>query len=234
MLWNDDVLFIHVPKTGGMATTKYLLGVLPSPMFLSVPVGHAEERPGLTIVEGKRHERLDEAAELLSRHGRTLASFKIIRAGIRNPYDLEISRFGYLQKGHPWDRGVAQDLAMAGDFEAFARHASFNGKVYPALEEYYEIGGTTPGNLRLIRQEHMEEDLTSALAEAGIRVSGPLPVTNASQHGAREEYITAVAERAIYDRFRWFFDREYYERIEAPLRRRGLWRRWVRSYLRNG
>lgn len=233
MLWNDDVLFIHVPKTGGMATTNYLLGVLEPPFFLSLPEGHSGERPGVTLVEGIRHERLDEAVELLARHGRTLESFKVILAGIRNPYDLEISRFGYLRKGHPWDNGMAQDLAMAGDFETFARHATFNGKTYPALEEYYETGGRRPGNLRLIRQEHIEEDLGAALAEVGIRVSGPVPVANASEHGSREDYITALAERAIYDRFRWFFDHGYYERIEAPRPRETLWRRWMRSYLGN-
>jgi hypothetical protein len=29
MLFNDNLVFIHVPKTGGMAVTKYLIEVLP-------------------------------------------------------------------------------------------------------------------------------------------------------------------------------------------------------------
>ncbi|MBO6634002.1 hypothetical protein [Parvibaculum sp.] len=234
MLWNDDLLFIHVPKTGGMATTKYLLDILEPPIFISVPEGHAEERPGLTIIDGKRHERLDEAATLLAQHGRTLASFKIILAGIRNPYDLEISRFGYLQKGHPWDKGKAQDLALAGDFDTFVCEAAFHGKTYPALEEYYEIGGRIPENLRLIRQEHIDGDMKSALAEVGIRFTERLPVTNVSEHGTREDYLTAVAERAIYDRFRWFFDHGYYERAAPARPREGFFKRLVRSYRRNG
>jgi hypothetical protein len=233
MLWNDDVLFVHVPKTGGMATTKYLIDILKPPLFISVPKGHGEEHPGLTIIEGKRHERLNESAELLARQGRTLASFKIILAGMRNPYDLEISRFGYLRKGHSFDKGPTQELAMAGDFEIFVCESAFHGKASPALEEYYEIGGQMPKNLRLIRQEHIDEDMKSALAEAGIRLTKKLPVMNVSEHGTREDYLTPDAERAIYDRFQWFFDHGYYEREIPAGRRSGFFRRLARSYRRN-
>ncbi len=123
---------------------------------------------------------------------------------------------------------------MAGDFETFVREAAFHGKAYPALEEYYEIAGRIPENLRLIRQEYIDGDMKSALAEVGIRLTKKLPVTNVSQHGTREEYLTPVAERAIYERFHWFFDRGYYERIVPARARDGFLKRLFRSYRRNG
>ena len=37
MIFSKDVLFIHVPKTGGMSTSGYLLDMLPRPVYLTHP-----------------------------------------------------------------------------------------------------------------------------------------------------------------------------------------------------
>src|SRR5262245_20901599 len=104
MLFNDDLLFVHVPKTGGMAITKYLIEVLPRPVWYLYPNFRADlEQKGINQVRGIRHENLAESREVLRGHGRDLAGFKCILAVLRNPYALEVSRFAYLRKGHSWD-----------------------------------------------------------------------------------------------------------------------------------
>ena len=61
MLFNKDLLFLHVPKTGG-TTTQYLLDALPPPVCYAHPFpGDEPVPPGVVQVAGTRHESLAEA-----------------------------------------------------------------------------------------------------------------------------------------------------------------------------
>ena len=118
MLFNDDLLFIHVPKTGGMAVTKYLLEVLPPPVRYRYPNFRQDyDHNGIIQFKGIRHETMSDARDFLRTQGLDMTGFKCIIAVLRNPYAIEVSRFAYLRKGHAWDCGRNQDLALAGDFE---------------------------------------------------------------------------------------------------------------------
>lgn len=128
MVFNDDLLFIHVPKTGGMAVTKYLLEVLPPKVRYTYPNFREDyERKGIIQFPGIRHETMAEARHFLRTQGLDVAGFKCIIAILRSPYAMEVSRFAYLRKGHAWDRGRNQDLALAGNFEQFAVHSGNHG-----------------------------------------------------------------------------------------------------------
>src|ERR1700731_3316960 len=149
MLFNDKVLFLHVPKAAGTSVTSFLIRNLaglvtitePSnPAWISdqAPTGARLKlalrrmrhelsillRPRLRRIAGTRHENLGEASEALARLGRKLEEFEVILAVIRNPYDMEVSRFHFLRRGHLGIPGFAQNdperLALAGDFAAFA------------------------------------------------------------------------------------------------------------------
>jgi hypothetical protein len=242
MIFGADLLFVHVPKTGGMSTSGYLLDVLPKPVYLSHPAEVWNEtlpERGVVQIVGKRHETLAEAGDVVARHGFAIDRFPLILATIRNPYDLEVSRYCYLRVGYDWERGPEQDLALASTFEEFAvkneergggwvtsavttRHpgtpaAGVASRPYPnEMKDFYTLGGRIPENLRLIRFERLVDDLTEALRSVGVDGRGAVfPWVNRSRREEFRAYYTPRAEEAVYRRYRWVFDRGFYPRLGA-------------------
>lgn len=214
MILNRDVLFIHVPKTGGMSVTTKLLEILPKPIYYAVPKGHEGkiEDPNIIVSIGDRHGNLQDAKEWVESLGMSLDSFKKILVAIRNPYDMEVSRYFYLQLGHPWDKGQAQTIALEGDFEKFAVESLYFGRKQSEVYKYFVIDKKKPSNLSVLRFENLQQDFKNALFEIGIEFDVPLPIVNKTKHGHYKEYLTPKAEKAIYQRYKWVFDNGFYER----------------------
>jgi hypothetical protein len=97
MVFNRDVLFLHVPKTGGVSVTNYLLQVLPTPVYYVTkgPIGPADAREGVSFIPGEAHQTLVTARNFLPEHGFELEQFPRILATLRNPYDLTVSYYTY-------------------------------------------------------------------------------------------------------------------------------------------
>jgi hypothetical protein len=97
MVFNRDVLFLHVPKTGGVSVTNYLLQVLLAPVYYVTkgPIGQAAAREGVSFIGGEAHQTLATARRFLRGHGFELEQFPRIFATIRNPYDLAVSYYTY-------------------------------------------------------------------------------------------------------------------------------------------
>jgi hypothetical protein len=97
MVFNRDVLFLHVPKTGGVSVTNYLLQVLPVPVYYVTkgPVKQAADREGVSFIAGEAHQTLATARKFLPGHGFELEQFPRILATLRNPYDLTVSYYTY-------------------------------------------------------------------------------------------------------------------------------------------
>jgi hypothetical protein len=215
MLFDDRLLFLHTPKTGGMSITKFLIDNAPNRFTLSAPA-HAKPVPGVTLIPGRRHERLHQAAERLAELGRGLKDFEAIMVVMRNPYETEVSHYHYERLGHPWDKGLAQDLAVAGDFRAFAREAPFYGRLPARIEDWYEIDGKAPANLRILRFENLKEELYGLVAKF-YPISRELQTKNRTRHGSFRNYLDPESEQAIYRKFQWLFDRGFYNREESWL-----------------
>ncbi len=214
MLFNRKILFLHVPKTGGMAITKYLLDILERPIYYTHPDhDFALEASGVIQIQGIRHENLEDAQCILRERSFELEQFAAILAVIRNPYDLEVSRFAYLQNNHPWDRGRNQDLALSGDFEYFAKSSTDHGGSQRSIKTYFELDGVAPQNLRILRTEQLESDLKSALFQVGVTSERPLLLDNQSIHDSPEKYYTLQAEEAVYQRYSWLFEQGFYKRM---------------------
>ncbi len=216
MIFTKDLLFLHVPKTGGMSASTYLLEILPPPVYYTRPeLDEAfARRQGIVQMLGGRHESLPEAADLLPRYGFSLSDFKLILAVLRNPYDLEVSRYHYLRAGHPWDYGPNQRLALTRDFTAFAVNSSVGDRNAPrALEHYFHSHGEIPSNLKIARFESLETDVKDALASIGIESDAEFPWKNRSRHDEYLSYYTKEAEEAIYQKYKWVFDAGFYERL---------------------
>ena len=64
----------------------------------------------VTVMDGPRHERLAGVRDALTGLGRRLGDFKAILAAIRNPYDMEVSRYHFLRLGYQGIPGLARGL----------------------------------------------------------------------------------------------------------------------------
>lgn len=215
MLFNQDLLFLHVPKTGGMAVTKKLLDILPKPIYYALPDGandKAHNPPEIIAIAGKRHGNLKQAQDWVAEYGKTLASFKKIVATIRNPYAMEVSRYFYLRLGHPWDKGKAQQMALENDFATFAIKSPYFGRKLSRVEDYFLVDGTMPENMMVIKQEQLNSDLTKVLAQLELTLETPITKINGTKHADYRQYITAESEAAIYQRYQWLFDAGFYQR----------------------
>jgi len=131
---------------------------------------------------------------------------------MRNPYDLEVSRYHYLRKGHKIDRGVAQDLATAGDFKQYLAAAPFFGSMPPRLDRYFRIGDYLPRNLKVLRFERLATDIDTSMGPYLRADRTALPHMNKSHHDDFWTYYDEEAEELCYQRHNWFFDMSFYER----------------------
>lgn len=211
MLFNDRVLFIHVPKTAGISVTKFLIDNIPGQFTITLPRGHRSPSPRALAIEGRRHEKLSEAARALEKRGRALSDFEAIIAVMRNPYDLEVSYYHYKRLGHKYDAGLAQRLAMEGNFLEFARNAPYYGCLPSRIQDWYQIDGKIPDQLTLVRYESLREDLFRVVSRI-CTIKQDLEKENATTHEPYERYLTAEVEKAIYKKYRWLFDQKYYAR----------------------
>jgi hypothetical protein len=80
--YNDDVLFIHIPKCGGWAVKKYMQEHLPNVLMpdnpeAKLPIGHV---------------RLQDIERFT---GRAPSTWKRIIAVVRNPYEQQLSQFTF-------------------------------------------------------------------------------------------------------------------------------------------
>ena len=102
MIFNEDLIFIHIGKTGGLSCARYLLFNLQRPVYNCHFHARVETlRLGLLGVESlqsvNRHCSLEEALELVaSVDGRQLHDFQKVVAVIRHPYTLEMSFYRHL------------------------------------------------------------------------------------------------------------------------------------------
>lgn len=78
-VYNQDVLYIHVPKTGGWSVKNYMREVLPDVLM--------PDNPESRLPIG--HVRL---ADIERFTGRSPDSFRLILAVIRNPYEQQLSQ----------------------------------------------------------------------------------------------------------------------------------------------
>jgi tetratricopeptide (TPR) repeat protein len=214
MIFSDRLLFLHVPKTGGSSVVRYLLEVLPKPAYYSLPADHgATLPPGVTRFEGIAHETLADARVVLEGRGRRLEGVPVVIACVRNPYELEVSRYSFLRRDlNSYNHGPQQAVALLSDFELFAICSRPHGQ--RPLETYFVLDGVVPPNLHVVRLENVDQELRECLAAAGVDASETrVPHHNRSEHAHFRQYYTGAAEQAVYEKYKWVFDAGLYPRL---------------------
>lgn len=236
--YNDDVLFVHIPKTAGTAVKGYmdahLRGVKwPRPRDeesireARLPIGHVPLRdiPGFT--------------------GRPLDSWDRIVAVIRNPYEQQVSQWWFWHtryaegdnhphsvhaarhpRIHSWLRDPECDFHIWYE-QRFHPDSQLVKKPPTAVTGYEGWGGyywywlsvndALPHNLTILKQEELSHTLPLTLAPYMDGPPPEMPVANKGA-GIDWQYVYAAggielgnqSMEIVTGKFRWCFENGYY------------------------
>lgn len=201
--YNDSVLFVHIPKTGGTAIKTHLWEHAPA---------MRGQRPGSDPREAARrpdevnpfpigHIRLRDALRL---SGKKAEDFQHIVAVVRNPYVQQVSQWlfwkarweqggrhphditaGRYTTIHPWLEDANCDFHRWYLARVMQQPADMAGpwNGYKDFPGYYvwwlmDDTGRVPPNIYLLRQEHLADDYAALWAKLEYPEAPPLPVVN--------------------------------------------------------
>lgn len=222
MVFNEDLIFIHIGKTGGMSCARYLMENLRRPIYnchrtaenqlQSPKLKHAIPLQGIG-----RHCTLIEALAFIQNfNGKTLFDFQKVIAVIRNPYTLEYSYYRHMQKPEILEQNgnspYFYELATS-DFQTFIEKSDHHRKNHPQ-EKFFLVDGKIPEVVELIRFEELAAAFS--MAAAPYLKNGEIsPIRWA--HRTRylsviEEHLSPEVKELIYQKHKYMFDSGLYDK----------------------
>ncbi|NPD47856.1 hypothetical protein [Lentimicrobium sp. S6] len=216
MVYNNEVLFIHLGKTGGMSVTNYLCNVLKPPVIhvISEEVTESTKQAGYEIHHSwKRHANLVEASSYFKKIGIKLSDFKLIICVVRNPIDLDFSYYKHLRTKRYREALFANDNNLLlykvskADYKTFALHhfTHYHGK----LKDFFEIDGIIPDNLRVVKFENLVNVIPELVKPFSVK-EFPFPHSNKSTEEKKQKTELNAAEfNSIYKKYDYLFDKFY-------------------------
>ncbi len=222
MVFNHEVLFIHLGKTGGMSVTNYLCNVLKPPVIHVVKKDEFEntKQSGHEVIyPWKRHANLVEADKFLKDFGIQLSDFKLIFCVVRNPLELDYSYYKHLRSeryvktlsANPANKRLL--AAANAEYEAFAlqNFTHFKGK----LKDFFEIDGAVPDNMKIVRFEELAVAVPELISTFAIKQL-PFPYLNKSDKvKSQRPELGATAFDSVCKKYNWIFE-NYYPSLQAP------------------
>jgi hypothetical protein len=237
--YNDDVLFIHIPKTGGWSVKQYMAKVLPDVLWPDPERPETLEASKLPI----GHVRL---ADIERFTGRPLDSWKLVLAVLRDPYEQQLSQWSFWRDRYArGDRHIHDVVAAAYptltawledprcDFDVwYMQHVGYpdvlaqrtmKWQESPEGQNRYsgfggcywfwlEVDGKIPDNVTTIDVSEIGQQVPRLLKPFA---SGEAAVEklNTSPHGRKtSDYYTPRAAQLVEEKFAWTFERELYPR----------------------
>lgn len=222
--YNDDVLFIHVPKCAGWTVKRWLEQVLPG--FVLPQKGPGELPQGHTALR-----------DMEQWTGRPPSSYRRIVAVVRNPYEREASEWLYRRDrfargARHWFDCLAEAHGTLTSFlcDPYSEYHRLNEeqpgqtrRMKPLAKETYAtyggfwpywlgIDGEIPSNVYIIRMENLEAELTEAVRPFAKEPLPDIPKLNATPHGDLMRYHSWLSIDATEHRYQWAFD-NYYKRL---------------------
>ncbi|WP_116364837.1 hypothetical protein [Parahaliea mediterranea] len=221
MVFNQDIVFIHIGKTGGMSCAHYLLQNLCPPVYNchveadieAARYGYRESQV-VPVLNVNRHCTLAAAEQHILRLTGVSTADRRVLAVVRNPYDLEYSFYRHLQKDDVIERRKKNDselVALAqGDFGAFVKHAGYHR---PGLrqEDYFMMGGVVPPNVEIIRFENLESAFRQAV-QSCLRdgACGEFRRLNTTAYSdSVDKHLDRETKATIYLKHKYIFDHYY-------------------------
>ncbi|MBX2880558.1 MAG: sulfotransferase family 2 domain-containing protein [Granulosicoccus sp.] len=221
MVFNDDLIFIHIGKTGGISCSQYLLKNLRTTVYNchenAVEATRLLNRPGVVARQDtSRHWNLAQSLDYIQKfNGKSLDDFSRVIAIIRHPVTLEYSFYQHMKKTEVQKkRGAAsaQIFRYANEgFLNFVRHAGYHT---PGMrqDDFVRIDGEIPPQVELIKFENLNTTLPELVA--------PYCRTDADRvvgHNNRTSYQASVEEELddeilelIYHKHQYMFDSGLY------------------------
>lgn len=222
MVFNNEVLFIHLGKTGGMSVTNYLCNVLKPPVNHVVKKGESEslKQSGHVVFHPwKRHANLVEAASYLKGFGIKLSDFKLIFCVVRNPLDMDYSYYKHLRtERYSKDLFANQRnrrllVAASGDYETFA--SQYFTHYHGNLKDFFEINGTVPDNMKFVKFEELAKTVPELIKPFAIKQI-PFPCYNKSDIVKTEKTELSVAAiNSVFEKYEYIFN-NYYPSVNMP------------------
>ncbi len=212
MLISDDFVFLHFPKAAGKSLTKYMISAWSDPIHGYVSKNQASElvdvmRPGVALEVTGGHETMRKAATVLRAQGRSIHDMRAVFVCIRHPYDIAVSTYFYMRETYPFNLENRRFRAAAEKtFEEF-----WLADVDNMPQRWLTLNGEVLPNRRIIRFEHLRDDLDALSKEFNFR-DAELPHLNPSRRQHYSAYMTSRVEAAISEKFRYLFDAGHYNR----------------------
>ena len=143
LVFNRDLLFVHVPKAAGTSISRYLLTVLPPPVYYVRPKAFPDlDGGGGVYIEGKKHQTLREARNFVRGYGFRFAKLPLILAVMRNPYDAMVSGYHYHGRtGSPNPESVRQKMASEMTFQQYVEESRQNKSWHNKYRKFFHLGG---------------------------------------------------------------------------------------------
>jgi hypothetical protein len=221
MIFNDEIVFIHNGKTGGMSCSKYLLSVLKPPIYnchvdaLKIPPPQMAAGEVIPITTIGRHCTLTVASELIQRiTQKPVSDRKKVFVVIRNPYTLEYSYYRHLQKPRVIERRIRENPELIklaqGNFKEFSRKSGYH---QPGVrqEDYFLVEGKMPRNIEIIKHENLEHSFKAAVSPF-VKVGAEAYFPHLNKSGGEEELIALLDDELkeiIYQKHQYIFDNFY-------------------------
>lgn len=235
--YNDDVLFVHIPKTGGWSVKQYMKDVLSGLLWPDPSIPGLAEKSKLPI----GHIRL---ADIERFTGRPVDSWKLILAVLRDPYEQQLSQWAFWSDRYARGGRHVHDIVAAAyptltewledprcDFHVWymqhhgpaglqeenpkgeKRYADFGG----CYRFWLEVDGKIPENVTWIDINRIDAELPELLRPFVTGASlDPMDIPkrlNSSPHGTKTSvYYTPRAAKLVEDKFAWTFSEGLYPR----------------------
>ena len=202
------------PRTAGKSVTRYMIESWRGPTHGLVSKGQLAEladiaRPDVFLEAVGAHQSVRRAKAILAKRGRRIEDFCAVFIGVRNPYDLAVSRYFTMRRTYKGNSDRPRfRMAHELDFEEFFLRT----REEDLSRKFLTLDGVPLENQRFIRFESLQEDLDSIAKEYGFNPA-TLAHLNSTPHEHFSKYVrTPQCEQAIYDRFRYLFDGGLYPR----------------------
>jgi len=222
MVFNQNLIFIHIGKTGGMSCTRYLLEHLELPVYNgSKSAEEFSNAPKLKratpLTDIHRHCTLAEALKFIRTFcGKTLGDFKKVIAVIRHPYTLEYSYYRHIQKPHILEKNrnnpYTAKLAKA-DFKTFINMSGYHRRNHPQ-ESFFLLENQVPDSLELVRFEELSTTFPAVVAPfIHEQANRTFPGLNQTNYATDiEEHLSPEIKKLIYEKHKYMFDSGLYDK----------------------
>ena len=194
--YSGDVLFIHIPKTGGTAVKDYMA------------------QCGSISTEGfsTGHVRLIDTVKAT---GRPVDSWRVIIAAIRDPYAQQVSQWRFWADRYARGQRHADDIRAASspDMTSWLSSDAGGGRWGYYRQWICNELGEIPTNVTLIRQEELAEQFESVSGMTGgtFRNINAMGTRNVMEYYNSERF-TGQALDVVEAKFAWTFSQGFYSK----------------------